>query len=100
REDPPHLRTALGQLKQLRLPLEEARNPPSQKVLLIDDDWTRLMARRKLFWEKKIDTTIAATIIEGLDHLENGGFRLVIVDYRPTTEEENAALRIVQEFNL
>ena len=101
RELPEQLREALAQLGQIALPLERKPTAPVPPcVLLIDQNPDRLMARRKLFEKKQINTVVTTSAAEGLIRLRAEAFRLVIVDFVASTEEDHADLVSLQEFNL
>src|ERR1700693_2339415 len=102
RTRPVHLQAALAGTAQLKLPLDTKPSPPpvEPRVLLIDHDADRLIARRNLFVHRKIETEITTSVWDGLDRLETGTFRLVIMDYLATTEEDKSILGRIQTFNL
>lgn len=104
RPRPPQLQAVLATSKQLELPLadgapEDNLSPALPRVLVIDQDPDRLMARRQLLWEGQIDTEITTSAADGLARLEKGGFQWVIVDYCPRDDEQDILL-MIQKFNL
>ncbi|MGC1449065.1 MAG: hypothetical protein WA830_03420 [Candidatus Sulfotelmatobacter sp.] len=95
---PPVLHAALAQLCQMDLGLTVAK--PAACVLLIDQDVTRLVERRKLFSERRIETKVATSAADGVANLEAEEFQLVIVDYYPVTEDDKGHLLELQRFNV
>jgi hypothetical protein len=100
RAQPDQLQAALATLAQLDLPLENKPSPALPRVLLIDQDANRLLARKKLFLERHIDIETTTSASDGVARLEMEAFQLVIVDYFGTSAEEQAVLLKLQEFNL
>jgi len=90
----------LAETSQRTLPLSSKPCPVLPRILLIDHDADRLLARRKLFVDRKIDTEITTGAVDGLARLKMGTFRLVILDYLGTTIEDHLALMAIQQFNL
>jgi len=99
RQQPPQLKAASAQLAQMELGLPETKLATA-RVLLIDQDACRLVERRKLLSDLKIETMVATTAADAVAVLEAKRFQLVIVDYHPVTEEDRRYLLEVQEFNL
>ena len=72
---------------------------PAACVLLIDQDVTRLVERRKLFSERRIETKVATSAADGVANLEAEEFQLVIVDYYPAEDDKGHLLEL-QRFNV
>jgi hypothetical protein len=94
------LHEAKAAVSQIPLPLKEqfAEQPP--RILLLDQDAVRLLDRRKLFLERRIAVDITTIIADAIASLETTEFRLVIVDYCATTDQEHTLLAALQRFNL
>jgi PleD family two-component response regulator len=99
RRRPSQLQSASVQLSQMDLGLAKTE-PATPRILLIDQDACRLMERRKLLSELKVETTVATSAADAVAVLEAAEFQLVIVDYHPITAEDSGYLLEVQEFNL
>ena len=99
RARPLQLRSAFAQLRQMELGLA-VTEPATPRILLVDQDASRLLVRRKILLDLKVEPTVTTSVADAVAELGSQKFQLVIVDYHPITEEDHRYLVELQGFNM
>jgi CheY-like chemotaxis protein len=100
RVEPEQLRVVLAAAAQLELPISSSSEARPPRVLIVDRDPDRVLARKKVFSDGHVVAEVATSPSDALDKLAKGEYRFVIIDFQPRTEDERSCLVLLQRFNL